>query len=274
MTLQKLKEIDQCNKNENCNFHTSKDITTCELKRRSVCRTLSKEHTTFISTSNDDSDYHQEYHTVKVWTGKLKLLKSEQRLYAEKAIYDVLFQAQLGNLNKSSVKINNRIFHTKQQHSIFNSYNNPSERPLEITDPNRLPSQNEEHDYRSSEMVLAESFPTDVDALSSECHVKLDDLSDLRTDAGRKRNKKFLDIVSSLVFPASSSRSQSCQYGQTVGEKDENEKNESEHTIDSEESLDKNYSFSGPIAINTLELILMELSRYTRYLYNCIRNYV
>ncbi|CAB3255197.1 unnamed protein product [Arctia plantaginis] len=265
--IDKLKEIEQSNKNGNCNYYTSKEISTCGLKSRSVCRAQSREHTPSILTNNDGSDYHQEYHTVKVWAGKLRSLKSEQRLYAEKAIYDVLFEAQLGNLNKSSVKINNRIFHTKQPHSIFNSCNNnPSERPIEIID-NHLPSsQNDEHENRSSEIIIAESFPTDIGALSSECQVTLDDIPDLNTDTGQKRQKKFVDIVPSLVLPVSS-RSQSWPYGQTV----------SENTIDkndSEETIDKNDSFSGTIATNMPEQILIQLSRYITYFYNCIRNYV
>lgn len=43
---------------------------------------------------------------AKVWGEKLTDLNPRQRLFAEKAINDVLFEAGLGNLHKDSVKIN------------------------------------------------------------------------------------------------------------------------------------------------------------------------
>lgn len=43
---------------------------------------------------------------ARVWGEKLLTLDKEQRLYAEKAVNDVLFEASLGNLHRHSVKIN------------------------------------------------------------------------------------------------------------------------------------------------------------------------
>ncbi|XP_055855149.1 uncharacterized protein LOC129918564 [Episyrphus balteatus] len=43
---------------------------------------------------------------AKIWTTKLNQLKPLQRLFAEKAINDVLFEAQLGTLHRHSVQIN------------------------------------------------------------------------------------------------------------------------------------------------------------------------
>ncbi|GBP47116.1 hypothetical protein EVAR_96072_1 [Eumeta japonica] len=41
-----------------------------------------------------------------VWSKKLRTLDPEQKLHAEKAINDILYEAQLGSLNRYSVKIN------------------------------------------------------------------------------------------------------------------------------------------------------------------------
>ncbi|XP_058464657.1 uncharacterized protein LOC131438573 [Malaya genurostris] len=43
---------------------------------------------------------------VAFWAEKYALLDSQQKLFAEKAINDLLFEASLGNLQKDSVKIN------------------------------------------------------------------------------------------------------------------------------------------------------------------------
>lgn len=43
---------------------------------------------------------------VQAWSEKLLSLHPQQRLYAEKAINDILFEATLGNLDRYSVKIN------------------------------------------------------------------------------------------------------------------------------------------------------------------------
>lgn len=52
--------------------------------------------------NNQDSDFD----IAKVWASKLKTLDSKQRIFAEKAINDILFEAQLGTLNRNSVQIN------------------------------------------------------------------------------------------------------------------------------------------------------------------------
>ncbi|XP_053972731.1 uncharacterized protein LOC128888067 [Hylaeus anthracinus] len=48
---------------------------------------------------------------AKVWGEKLRTLDHHQRLFAEKAINDVLFEASLGNLHRYSVKINEDSYH-------------------------------------------------------------------------------------------------------------------------------------------------------------------
>ncbi|XP_074038447.1 ethanolamine kinase 1 isoform X3 [Leptinotarsa decemlineata] len=43
---------------------------------------------------------------IKVWSEKLQTLEYQQRLFAEKAINDILFEATMGNLHRYSVRIN------------------------------------------------------------------------------------------------------------------------------------------------------------------------
>ncbi|XP_076061489.1 uncharacterized protein LOC143037247 [Oratosquilla oratoria] len=45
--------------------------------------------------------------TAKYWALKLKFVKKEQRLFAEKFINDILLEAELGTLHRNSVQINN-----------------------------------------------------------------------------------------------------------------------------------------------------------------------
>lgn len=55
---------------------------------------------------NKDNNQYSDLDLAKVWTSKLKTLDSNQRIFAEKAINDVMFEAQLGTLNRNSVQIN------------------------------------------------------------------------------------------------------------------------------------------------------------------------
>lgn len=62
----------------------------------------------FMKESNNDSSCKKdEYDDIaKVWAEKLRKLEPRQRMFAEKAINDVLFEATLQLLQKDSVKIN------------------------------------------------------------------------------------------------------------------------------------------------------------------------
>lgn len=53
-----------------------------------------------------DNNQGSDLDIAKVWASKLKTLDSNQKLFAEKAINDILFEAQLGTLNRNSVHIN------------------------------------------------------------------------------------------------------------------------------------------------------------------------
>lgn len=57
-------------------------------------------------TSSEDKSDSGSSAVAKVWAQKLDRLEPLQRLYAEKAINDILFEAELGNLKKHSVEIN------------------------------------------------------------------------------------------------------------------------------------------------------------------------
>ncbi|KAJ8929239.1 hypothetical protein NQ314_018118, partial [Rhamnusium bicolor] len=58
------------------------------------------------NTQSSDANNDEELQLARAWASKLRKLEPLQKLYVEKAVHDVLFEAQLGNLNRFSVKIN------------------------------------------------------------------------------------------------------------------------------------------------------------------------
>lgn len=73
-------------------------------------------------------------HIVLGWVDTLEKLDPMQRLFAKKAINDVLFEAQLGNLHKHSVKINEPL----SSHQLSSSAQSPQE---------TIPSPSYEYNY-------------------------------------------------------------------------------------------------------------------------------
>jgi len=86
---------------------------------------------------------------AKVWGEKLIGLDQQQRLFAEKAINDVLFEASLGNLHRYSVKINEDPYHER----------NPSVQSFTST----------------SGDVSTLSFPSPAEGMQAQEHISHDD---------------------------------------------------------------------------------------------------
>ncbi|XP_063537807.1 uncharacterized protein LOC134747156 [Cydia strobilella] len=77
----------------------------------SPTQTKSEACPAFLPSPRNPYQQVQQQHTTAwslahIWSQKLEKMEPMQRLLAEKAINDVLFEAELGNLNKNSVKIN------------------------------------------------------------------------------------------------------------------------------------------------------------------------
>lgn len=54
----------------------------------------------------DYASNQDDANIAKVWEAKFKTLPPDQKFFAEKAINDILFEAQMGTLYRDSVKIN------------------------------------------------------------------------------------------------------------------------------------------------------------------------
>lgn len=83
--------------------------------------------------------------TALYWTMKLNKLNSTQRLLAEKAINEILFEAELGTLNRDSVKINTGS-------SVFNRFLSTT---LTSPSPNSVPPPTPSPVYSNSQSVTS-----------------------------------------------------------------------------------------------------------------------
>ena len=80
-----------------------------EVSRLNKVRTLSGQNDLANVSSVLETPVRQNNNApaiATVWGEKLLTLEPQQKLFAEKAINDILFEAELGNLNRYSVKIN------------------------------------------------------------------------------------------------------------------------------------------------------------------------
>lgn len=83
------------------------------IRRRRVTRSTTKRNELYTVACKylQESKKSENNSAIitKVWGEKLTTLNMQQRMFAEKAINDILFEAGLGNLHKFSIKINDYI---------------------------------------------------------------------------------------------------------------------------------------------------------------------
>ncbi|XP_075985266.1 uncharacterized protein LOC142982581 isoform X2 [Anticarsia gemmatalis] len=150
--LDKLKTIAKDSKDD---FATSMESLSNKKKNLDPSNELvvSRHGTVSYYDREDIECVNDDYHIANVWVAKLRKLEPDQRLYAEKAINDILFQAQLGNLTKSSIKVQR-----PKKTSNSSQLTKFSKSPLSV-------SLHERADV-PSEVVLSESFPNENCILS------------------------------------------------------------------------------------------------------------
>mgnify|MGYP001549304803 CR=1 FL=1 len=92
--------------------------TTSERKRRKHASPRRHElrHHPYASKLSPAPEPENEYtHLTKAWAFELSRADPQQQLFAKKAISDIIFEAQLGTLNRYSVIINATHVHAEAQ---------------------------------------------------------------------------------------------------------------------------------------------------------------
>ncbi|XP_011055950.1 PREDICTED: uncharacterized protein LOC105146970 [Acromyrmex echinatior] len=93
---------------ENENRKEIKKDNTCQIKEKITIEKRKKnaqdEHTGFACEclKSNENEYDK---IAKAWAIELPKMSREQQIYAKKAINDILFEGQLGNLHRNSVQI-------------------------------------------------------------------------------------------------------------------------------------------------------------------------
>ena len=73
---------------------------------RAYC-TAKRAYTKSLLISREFQQPQQDIPTIaKAWGEKIQTLDPKQRIFAEKAINDILFEASIGTLHRNSVRIN------------------------------------------------------------------------------------------------------------------------------------------------------------------------
>lgn len=272
---QKLKQIDKASRDEKHNYSvtasSSADSTCSEKRKKARGDRESSDQQSSDQTSSvlrtDESEYYEAYHMAKVWAGKLRRLSRSQKLYAEKAIHDILFEAQLGNLHKSSVKINVRVNYIKRSPSVTShshtSCTSKSSDSTPLCGSLLERSHSDQVEAVSSEVLISESYPLENALLSSESRpentiTSKQKLSKASANGVHTRNQTFIVAASPKTVRKGSSDTQSRQ----------------SLPLDEENESSLGVNIISNAATNTPDCILKQLSRYIRDCYDNCKNYL
>lgn len=143
------------------------------IKKRKVEGSISKQNEllslacTYLTKSSKETKDCDYLDIGKVWSQKLKELQPRQRLFAEKAINDILFEAQLGTLNKNSIKINcdSNFTYSTLYSSSSDITNSPTPTPPPPTFPTTPPAfiqQIPTQDDNASNIIFVTSYNNDT----------------------------------------------------------------------------------------------------------------
>ncbi|KAJ8926229.1 hypothetical protein NQ314_021417 [Rhamnusium bicolor] len=113
---------------------------------------LACKYLTRPSTEDEGNGNDNFLNLAKLWATKLKNLDQWQRIFPEKTINDILFEAELGNLRQDSVKINQYQAYMNYYASTSGSSGVLATPTLPLFSPPNPPDTSEDHDEDHSEV--------------------------------------------------------------------------------------------------------------------------